>query len=186
MEIIKTLTGKYLIQKRGKIEYTSSQSKATKFNNGKARVFINCQVSKRDRDNVYVEIIDNQKVDTHKEINITYKSDITSICKKSTKDLKEQLILIRDKLSERLKYYDDSIIDIMHLVGADNAKLNACQLAKVGKEIQKFERLHTATKKELYRVNNVIDKSEEIVQIANTFDYVDYKPRVIKSLDEIF
>lgn len=80
MEAIRHQSGYYLKHNKGRIEHTSDISKASKFQNGKAQIYIESQIKKTIRNNYYVEKIYTKSENTILSIgqtNTTLKDNLT-------------------------------------------------------------------------------------------------------------
>lgn len=64
MEVIRNTSGYYLKNNKGRIDLTSDISKASKFQNGAAQIYIDTQVKKVLRQNYHVEKIDTKLENT--------------------------------------------------------------------------------------------------------------------------
>ena len=164
-------------------------NEATKFNDGQARVFLNTVIPFDQRK--HYEIIQCDRSVVPEKPNVTKIQD-----KQEAKDTAKiaytiqqyavsQFTELKSELESQLNYYDNAIIDILHFIGDENCRLNAVQLCKVAQKLQEFERGHTKTKKELRRIESIMDKVNSIKNDASNFNYMPYKPRVLHSIDDI-
>lgn len=164
----------------------TSLDKATTFNSGEAEKYIKNQVKKSDRVLYDIELVDSP-VKQSKNQKLVPEFTKDSVVSALTK-IKESAI---DKLSDKkhtyidkLQYYDDVILDIRHYIRDENTRLNACQAANVLYRLQRIERKRAEVKCELKRIGQVIDTFTDAINVAKTFEYAPYKPRVIKDMDE--
>ena len=117
--------------------------------------------------------------------NLEPKDTVATIAEDVERYTEDKLSSLRRRLETSLQYYDNAIIDVLHLLGAEDCRLNAVQLCKVAQKLQELERGHTATKKEIKRIDSVIGAVTDIKTKANEFDYCPYRPKVIHSIKEL-
>ena len=163
---------------------------ATKFKDKQARVFLNTVIPFKQRKDF--DIIQCGRYETpttktsatqppsNKEIDDTAKVAYT-IQQYAT----SQFAKLKQDLEKQLNYCDSAIIDVLHFLGDENCRLNAVQLCKVAQKLQEFERGHTAAKKELRRIESVMEAVGGIKDKAGEFEYQPYKPKVIHSIEEL-
>ena len=164
-------------------------NEATKFNDGQARVFLNTTIPSNQRSHYEIVQCDGyvapEKSMTTKIQEKQETKDVAKIADTIQRYAVSQFAELRGELEKQLEYYDNAVIDILHFIGNENCKLNAVQLCKVAQKLQEFERGHTKTKKELRRIESIMDKVNSIKSDASNFNYSPYRPRVLHSLDEI-
>ena len=165
-------------------------NEATKFNDGQARVFVNTVIPYDQRK--HYEIIQCDRNITPEKTTVTTKiqekqemKDTAKIAYTIQQYAVSQFSELKSELESQLNYYDSAIIDILHFIGDENCRLNAVQLCKVAQKLQEFERGHTKTKKELRRIESIMEKVNSIKSDASNFNYMPYKPRVLHSIDDI-
>ena len=164
-------------------------NEATKFNDGQARVFLNTTIPFDQRK--HYEIIQCDRSVVPEKPNATKiqekqeAKDTAKIAYTIQQYAVSQFSELKSELESQLNYYDSAIIDILHFIGDENCRLNAVQLCKVAQKLQEFERGHTKTKKELRRIESIMDKVNSIKSDVNNFNYMPYKPRVLHSIDDI-
>ena len=164
-------------------------NEATKFNDGQARVFVNTVIPSDQRK--HYEIIQCDRSVVPEKPNVTKiqekqeAKDTAKIAYTIQQYAVSQFAELKSGLENQLSYYDGAIIDILHFIGDENCRFNAVQLCKVTQKLQEFERGHTKTKKELRRIESIMDKVNNIKSDAGNFDYAPYRPRVLHNIDEI-
>ena len=164
-------------------------NEATKFNDGQARVFVNTVISSDQRK--HYEIIQCDRSVVPEKPNVTKiqekqeAKDTAKIAYTIQQYAVSQFLELKSELESQLNYYDSAIIDILHFIGDENCRLNAVQLCKVAQKLQELERGHTKTKKELRRIESIMDKVNSIKSDVNNFNYAPYRPRVLHSIDDI-
>ena len=164
--------------------------KATVFKDGKARYFLNTTIPFDQRRNYQIVPCNNKNVTPSKQPPPQPKQELEGdTVAKAAANINQyalsQFGKLHADLEQRLTRCDNAIIDILHLLGDENCKLNAVQLCKVAKKIQEFEREHTAVKKELNRIDAVMEAVGNIKTKAAEFNYAPYKPKVIHNIKEL-
>lgn len=194
IELIEYLRYKNYFVRRTKKGYSLVRRReATIFPDGDAQKFINGNMSFDDRQ--YFKIIEASNYTPKKELpapiqkprksNLEPKDTVAAIAEDVERYTEDKLSSLRKRLETSLQYYDNAIIDVLHLLGDENCRLNAVQLCKVAQRIQELERGHTSTKKEIKRIDSIIGAVTDIKKKADEFDYSPYRPKVIHSIKEL-
>lgn len=163
---------------------------ATKFKDGKARAFLNITIPFKLRKDFDI-------IQCGKEEPVTSKTPVTKPPSKNEVEntakvaytvqqyATSQFAKLKQDLERQLNYCDSAIIDTLHFLGDENCRLNAVQLCKVAQKLQEFERGHTAAKKELRRIETVMETVGSIKDQADKFEYQPYKPKVLHNIEEL-
>lgn len=164
----------------------TSLDKATIFNSGEAEKYIRNQVKKSDRMLYDIELVDSpiKQPKVQKVVPEFTKDSVVSALTKIKESAIDKLSDKKHTYIDKLQYYDDIILDIRHYIRDENTRLNACQAANVLYRLQRIERKRAEVKCELNRIGQVIDTFTDAINVAKTFEYAPYKPRVIKDMDE--
>lgn len=176
----------YVRVENNKPTLVSTVDKATTFKAGEADKYIKNQVKKNLRSQYIIETVEIKS--KHKINDIPkpefVKTDVLSSLKEVRKSIINQLSDKQHEYLDKLQYYDDVILDIRHYIRDESTRLNACQAANVLYRLQRIERKRAEVKCELNRIYQVFDSINNAIQVANEFNYVPYKPRVIDDMDE--
>lgn len=160
---------------------------ATIFKSGEAEKYISNQIKKSERHLYNIETIDipekQHKISSPPKPEFT-KSSIVSELNKIKDSITNKLFDKQNMYLDKIQYYDDVILDIRHYIRDENTRLNACQAANVLYRLQRIERKRAEVKCELQRIYQVLNSINNAIQVANEFNYVPYKPRVIDDMDE--
>lgn len=161
--------------------------KATLFKVGEAEKYIKNQIKKSHRSEY--NIVQTDIEDKPTKITDIPQPEFTQ--KKLNSALSQINTVIHNKLSEqreiyrdKLKYYDDVILDIRHYIRDESTRLNACQAANVLYRLQRIERKRVEVKRELQRIDYVFSTISSAISNADKFHYEPYKPRVIQDMEE--
>lgn len=178
MYVIKSNSGFAKIE-HGKLSITTDIAKATRYSYDKANTYLKNQVKLKDR-NKY-SIIEYAEKDVSPVKPNTKKEVLDEINHVNVHTL-NALIPLKNILNEKIKYYDNVILDIRHYIRDDNTKLNAADGYKVFRKLQLIERERASVKKELQRCSEYITDTINARKKAQEFEYEPYIPREITDM----
>lgn len=107
------------------------------------------------------------------------KTEVMTALQEVKKLMVDQLIEKQHKYMDKLRYYNDAIMDIRHYIRDASTELDTEQAAQVLYRLQQVERDRATVKRELRRISTVFDSINSAIEVADTYDYEPYKPRVI-------
>lgn len=163
---------------------------ATAFKDGKARYFLNTTIPFKQRKDYEIiqcgrDVTPTKEMPIEKPPGKQNTEDTAKVASTIQQYALSQFTKLRQDLEKQLNYCDSAIIDILHFLGDENCRLNAVQLCKVAQKLQELERGHTAAKKELRRIESVMETVGSIKDKAGEFEYAPYKPKVLHSIKEL-
>lgn len=163
---------------------------ATTFKDGKARYFLNTVIPFKQRKDYDIiqcgrDVTPTKEAPIEKPPGKQDMEDATKVAGTVQQYAMSQFAKLKQDLEKQLNYCDSAIIDVLHFLGDENCRLNAVQLCKVAQKLQELERGHTAAKKELQRIDSIMETVGSIKEKANKFEYAPYKPKVLHNIKEL-
>ena len=163
---------------------------ATTFKDGKARVFLNTAIPFKQRKDYEIiqcgrDVTPTKETSVEKSQSKQEIEDTTKVAYTVQQYATSQFAKLKQDLEKQLNYCDSAIIDVLHFLGDENCRLNAVQLCKVAQKLQELERGHTAAKKELQRIDSIMETVGSIKEKASKFEYAPYKPKVLHNIKEL-
>lgn len=180
MFVIKCNNG-YAKVEHGKLSLTTDISKATQYSYEKAKGYIDNQIKLKDRNKYYVVEHNNKNTNDKNENSGTKKKILDEINCVSVHAL-DILTPLKSSLMDKMKYYDNVILDIRHYIRDENTRLDAANGYKVFRKLQQIERERSNVKKELQRCSEYIADIISAKNKAQKFEYEKYIPREISDM----
>ncbi len=198
MDTIIHSSGYYVHVHNNKPELVAEVSKATQFSYGCAKRFISNQIAKKHRGEYIIQQIseppdflknecsiapikiNRKKASTPKplppEIEKTHNETI-AFAEHIKGLIHARLDKSAEKLRKQLHEYEDKICDYRHFIRDTSNRFNGVELCRAAKYHKQLEHERSETKKELQRVQKMLDSADKLLNEVITFDYEEYKPR---------
>lgn len=177
------------------------KAKATQFSCGDAKRFIANQIPKKQRTNYLVEEISSppdffttlptvkRKPENKPLLNIDdiekTRESIICLAKENTERFHASIGELTEKIRIELAGVDNEILDYRHWIRDKTTSLNAVQGYRAYKLHTELERKRKELKKTFQLCGMILQKAEEIQNLAENFDYEPYKPRTDMDFDEL-
>lgn len=158
---------------------TSSLRSATKYKTlVQAENFLNNNIKSEERSRYQVVELTREQTST-KRASAEQNIDVISELKAAESKVLDSLIKEKTRLQQTIEYYDNVVCDILHFMREESTRLNACQAAKTFYKQQEVTRQRALAKKELNRILAVERFMSNAIEVAENFDYDEYKPREV-------